>query len=171
MALVAATLASGLEALEPTNDEAEAIQRIVDAWEGYFDGSALGPASAVPGSYAAALSAMQAGMVGMSAANAAANAFQAGLTAFWSTIAPLAASVWPQVPPPVTTPPATPPPTLGGVGVLLQAQWTADASAGVTLAQSAQNMATILHANAGLGGICNITTPGAPPVVVPTPIL
>lgn len=170
MPLVSATLASGLEALVPTNDEAEAIQRIVDAWEGYFDGSQLGPAAAVPGSYAAALAALQAGLTGMSAANAAANAFQTGLTAFWATIAPLAAAVWPQTPPPVTTPPATPPPTLGGVAALLQAQWTADAAAGVDLATSAQNMATILHTNAGLGGIGIITFPGPPPVPTPTPI-
>lgn len=169
MPLVAATLASGLEALTPTTVEADAIQAIVDAWESYFDGSQLGPASAVPGSYSAALAALTAGLIGMSAPNATATAFQTGLTAFWATLAPLAAVVWPQTPPPVTTPPATPPPTLGGVAALLQAQWAADAAAGVDLPTSAQNMATILHANAGIGGICVIFTP--PAASVPTPIL
>lgn len=169
MALTLSVLASGLEALEPTLDEAEAIQRIVDAWEAYFDGSALGAGSCVPGSYASALSAMQAAMSGMSSENAAANAFQTGLTAFWSTIAPLAATVWPQVAPMVTTPPATPPTTLSGVAALLQAQWDADSVAGVSLSESAQNMATILHGNAGLGGICVIFTP--PATSTPTPIL
>ena len=170
MALSAATLASELESLAPTNDEATAIQRIVDAWEVYFNGSQLGAASAVPGSYSAALAALQSGLSGMSASNATGNAFQIGLTAFWATIAPLAASVWPQTPPPVTTPPAIPPPLLSGISALLQAQWAADSAAGASLATSAQNMANILHVNAGLGGICNITVPGAPPVVTPTPI-
>lgn len=168
MALAAATLASALEGLEPTTDEAEAISRIVDAWESYFDASQLGAAVAVTGSYASALAAMESALSGMSAPGAAANAFQTALQAFWSTLAPTAAAVWIQTPPAATTPPATPPPLLSGVAAILQAQWTADAAAGATLETSAQNMGDIMHNNAGTGGICNITTPG--PVVTPTPI-
>lgn len=169
MALSSATLASGLTALVPTTSENDAIDRIVNAWESYFDQSQLGPAVAVHGSYAAALSAMRSALVGLSTANAGATKIQAGVTAFWAAIAPLAATVWPQTPPPVTTPPATPPPTLGGVATALQAQWTADIAAKATLSQGATNTAAILHTNAGLGGICPITTP--PATVVPTPII
>lgn len=169
MALSSPTLASGLTALLPTTSESDAIGRIVDAWEAYFDQSQLGLVTAVHGSYAAALSAMRSAMAGLSAANAGATKIQAGLIAFWTTVAPLAATVWPQTPPPVTTPPATPPPTLSGVAAALQAQWTVDIAAQASLSTGASNTAAILHTNAGLGGICVITTP--PATAVPTPIL
>jgi hypothetical protein len=170
MPLIAATLATGLEAMTPTADEDEAIGRFVDAWELYFNGSQLGAAAAIPGSYAAALASLRSSLSGWSADGAASGKIQTGLTQFWTTLAPLASAVWIQIPPLVTTPPATPPLTLSGIKAALDTQFAANVDAESSLKDAAAGIADVLHLNGGIGGICVITAVPAPPPPVTVPI-
>ena len=54
MSLLIPTLASGLEALTPTDKEIDFINGFADAWKDYMEGSLAGPVPAVPGSFAGA---------------------------------------------------------------------------------------------------------------------
>jgi hypothetical protein len=165
MALVQSTLASGLEAMEPTDSEATAIQRFADAFDDYFAGaSVLGiPAGAAR---APAKAAMIAAMTGLSSPNGAAGAIAAGISAYWTTVAPLALTVWPGTVGPII-PPAVPPPGLGGIAGALSAVFSANTSGGLSLSASAAAVAGAIHPTQ-LGGMVNLGppppggTPGVP---------
>ncbi len=167
MALVQATLASGLVNLAPTDVEATAAQNFADAWETYFMGASV---AGVPvGALSGAKSAMVGALTGMSAPAAAAASFQAGVIAFWGVIAASAASLW--VMPPNTVPSATPPPTLSAISAALTAVFASNsADPTKTIAQAAASIAAVLHTNGGLGGIA-VVQPPLPAGPVPTPIL
>lgn len=163
MALVQATLASGLQAMTPTDTESVAIDAFADAFESYFAGaSVLGiPA----GSLAAPKAAMKAAMVGLSAPNGAAAAIAAGVLAFWTTLAPLATTIWAGTIGPII-PPAVPPPGLGGIAAAVQAVFTANRAGGASLAAAAASVAAALHPTQ-LGATVNLgpPPPGGTPLV------
>jgi hypothetical protein len=166
MALAAATLASGLFSMAPTDNESDAIQAFVDAWEVYFDKSLVGGIAAIPGSYSAALSAMTSAMSGCSETGQGAAKIGAALTAFWSSLSSVATAVWITAPV-VLVPPVVPPPSLAGVSGAVSAVFGANTTGQVTLVQSAQNLANALHASAGIGGLIPGSTPPAPPAPIP----
>lgn len=166
MTLSADTLASGLEALVPTGDEAEAIQRIVDAWDAYFAESTVSGVTATPGSYAAGLSAMQAAMVGLSTVNNGATAIQLGVTAFWTGIAGLATSIWITAPI-VLVPPIVPPPAIATTAAALLTVFASNLASELSLADSAAAVAASLHATAGLGALVPGSVVPAPPAPIP----
>lgn len=167
MALVSSTLASGLLAMTPTVAEATAISNFANAWTSYFQGASVMGTPA--GSLAAAKSALQSALVGMSATGAGPAKIQAGITAFWGVIVSSGPTIW--VIPPNTITLVTAPPTLGGISAALSAIFASNAADPTkTLAQATNAIATALHTNGGLGGIATVQPPPvAPPV--PTPIL
>ena len=168
MALSDSTLASGLEALVPVDDEADAIQAIVDAWDSYFAESRVNGITATPGSYAAGLSAMQSALTGISATGAGSAILTAGVTAFWAAIAGLATTIWVTAPI-VLVPPIVPPVGLAALPVALEAAFAANTSGSSSLADSAATVALALHTNGGLGALVPGSVPPVPPA--PLPIL
>src|SRR6185437_7869450 len=103
------TLASNLENMTPTGDEQAAIAAFSNAWSTYFAGASASGTPAVPGSFDTGIAAMRAAMTGFSAPNAGAPGIQAGISAFWGIISPLAATIWPLAPA-VVLAAVTPPP-------------------------------------------------------------
>lgn len=168
MALSDSTLASGLEALVPVDDEADAIQAIVDAWSAYFAESTVNGVTATPGSFDAGLSAMQSAMVGISADGAGSASLVAGVTAFWSAIASLATSIWITAPV-VLVSPIVPPAGLAALQAALEAAFVANTAGSASLADSAATVALALHTNGGLGALVPGSVPPTPPA--PLPIL
>ncbi len=165
MPLVQATLADELLALEPVGDEPGAIDNLASAWENYFaDASVLGIPTTV-GSLAAATTAMKGALVGLSVAGAGAAKLQAGIVAFWGVVAVSAATIWLTVPPPLS---ATPPPGLAGIAAALTPVFASNAAGSLSLADSANAVAAVLHP-LQLGGIALIPPPPAGPG--PQPIL
>lgn len=168
MPLIQSTLASGLEAMTPTDSEAIAIQRFADAFASYFAGASVLGIPTIPGTLDASKAAMIAAMTGLSSSSAGAGAIASGITAFWTTLLPLATSVWAGTVGPIV-PPAIPPPGLGGIAAALQAAFDANTAAGATLAASAAVVAAAIHTTQ-LGGMVNLGPP--PPGGVPNvPIL
>jgi hypothetical protein len=166
--LLATTLATELETLTPTGSEATAISRLVDAWEVYWGGATVNGIAATPGSFSAGLSAMAGALVGLSAPNAGAAKIAAGVSAFWSAVAPLATAIWITAPI-VLVPPIVPPPTLGALSAALSAVFASNTSSGLTLAQACQQIASVMHTNGGIGALVPGSVPPTPPA--PLPIL
>lgn len=158
MTLTAATLESALGALLPTASEAEAITRLVSAWESYFGEATVNGAPLTPGSISGGLSAMAAAMVGLSAPDAAAGKIAAGTATFWSTQASLATAMWVTAPV-VLVPPIVTPPGLGSLESALDAVFTAGP---YTLADALHDIAGAWHA-ASTGAIVPGSVPPAPP--------
>lgn len=161
MPLLPATLASGLESLEPTDKEIDFINGFTDAWKTYMEGSMAGPVPAIPGSFAGAISTMKGAMSGVSADGAGANIIQAAITAFWGVVASSAASIWP----PATA--ATPPPGLGGIGAALTGVFAANTSGQLDLSAAVQAIAGAIHPTQ-LGGMAIFPPP--PTGIGPQPI-
>jgi hypothetical protein len=168
MTLSANTLAVELENLVPSGTEAAAIARLVDAWEIYFGGAAVNGIAAAPGSFGAGLSAMSAALVGMSAPGAGGASLSAGLTAFWTAISPLATSIW-IVAPIILVPPVAPPAGIAGLAATLASVFASNTAGQFSLSQSAQQIAAVLHAQAGIGGLVSGSVLPLPPS--PLPIL
>ncbi len=151
--------------MAPTPVEATAISNFANAWTTYFQGASVSGASI--GSLAAAKSAMQGALVGMSAPNAGAAKIQAGITAFWGVIVASGASLWVITPSIITL--VAPPPTLGGIAAALSGVFASNAADPTkTIAQATNAIATVLHTNGGLGGIATVQPP---PVALPSPPL
>lgn len=168
MPLLSTTLATELETLEPSASEAVAISRLVDAWEVYWGDATVNGIAATPGSFGAGLSAMSAALVGMSAPGAGAAAIAAGVSAFWTAVAPLATAIWITAPI-VLVPPITPPTLLGSLSAALTATFASNTVGELTLAQAAQQIAAVMHANGGIGAFVPGSVLPAPPA--PLPIL
>lgn len=166
MALVSSVLASGLAALVPAQTEAEAVTRIVDAWDAYFAGASVNGIPAVSGSYAAGLTAMQGALSGISVANAGAQKLQDGILAFWNAIVGLAPSIWITAPV-VLVPPAIAPPGISGIAAALTPVFASNTSSNADLVTATNSIATVLHTNGGLGGLVNGSVPPASPVPIP----
>ena len=156
MPLLPATLASGLEGMEPADNEQVAINNFVAAWDDYFSGASVSGVPTTPGTLAAALEGMRAGLVGMSNSGVGANIIQAAITTFWTTVAASASTVWVVVPAIIT---ATPPPGLGGIGAALTSAFSGNQGGKLELAASAVVVANAIH----LTQVGGVTAQGPPP--------
>ena len=168
MALVSATLASGLEALTATDNVATAIDRIAAAFVDYMAGASLLGVPAVSGVLSGApRSAMVGAMAALNSVNGAALAVSSGISAFWSAMIGTEVSIW-LIPPPAVVIPGTLiiPPGLAGLQSAIQGAFDANVAAGATLSASATTLATAIHATQ-LGATVQVQTPPAAPVVTP----
>ena len=170
MALTAATLADGLKALTPTDNEADAIAAFSAAWEAYFAKATVLGVAVNGGSLAGALGALEAALVGMSATGAGAAKLQAGVVAFWGIVATSAAAIWTMVPPVPPPTAATPPAGITGIAAALVPVFASNTSGSVDLDTSATNVANVIHP-LNLGGIAVIPPPPPPTNPGPQPIL
>ena len=163
MVMSAATLATELNNnMIIVDNESDAIDNLSMSWETYFYNASVEGIPVIGGSLASATSAMKTALIGMSVQNAAANAIQAGVIAFWGVVATSAASIW------TTTPPctcATPPTTLGTIAATLSGVFTSNKDGALDKAAATLAIANALHP-LNIGGICIIPSPGTP-----TPIL
>jgi len=156
MTLSAATLAAELEALEPTSNASEAIERLAYAWEAYFGDATVGVTAVADGTLTAARAAMVGAMPGLSVDAAA--AIQAGITAWWTAVAGSAAVIWAGNAPPVLS--ATVPPSLATIGAALTAAFSANTAASADLATAANVIANVLHPLT-LGAVASIGPPAS----------
>ncbi len=160
------TLANGLAEMTPTTVEQIARVRLTSAWRVYFAGSTVAGAPAVPAAFEPAVQAFSAALVGMSSSGAAVAVLAAAFGQFWTTLAPLATTVWITAPI-VLVPPVTPPPGLAGLSASLSAVFSANLAGRRSLADAAQALAGVLHSGAGLGAIVLGSVPPAPPAPLP----
>lgn len=159
MPLSSSILGTELAKMEPVATEAEAITNFTNAWEIYFkDASVLGESTAT-GTLTTAITAMQGAMTGMSTTGAA--AIQTGITQFWTTITPLAPTIWVTVPVVVSI---VSPTGLSGIAAALIPVFLANTVGGLSLIDSANAIAAVIHP-LQLGGIATIT--GTPPTTAP----
>lgn len=156
MTLSAATLASELEALEPTLDVGEAIEHIADAWAAYFGAATVGVTPVADNTLTAARAAMVSALVGSEVDTAA--AWQAGITAWWGAVAASATVIWAGNTPPVLS--ATVPPGLGSIASTLTVAFAANTAAAVDLATAADVIATVLH-TINQGAVASIGPPAS----------
>lgn len=165
MALVSSVLGTELANLTPTDTESVAIDTFAAAWEAYFDGATVAGVPVTVGSYAAALTALRGGLVGVSADGAGPAKIQAAITSFWASVATLAPTMWAIAPPPTG---ATPPAGLGGIAAALTTVFASNASGDLSLVDAANAVAAAIHPTQ-LGGICVLPAP--PTGLGPQPIL
>lgn len=130
----------------------------VDAWITYFGTSNAGPVPCVaPVLQTAPRAAMLGALTGMSAPSAGAGCLQAGILAFWGSVAALATTVYP------TAITVTPPPGLAGLAAALTPVFAANTSGNLSKVDAANTIATALHL-LNLGGTAIIISP--PPVPI-----
>lgn len=165
MPLVSSVLGAELANMAPVDNEPDAINNFAAAWETYFKDAAVLGVPTTPGSLSGAIGSMKGALVGMSATGAGAAKIAAGITAFWSTVAGAAATIWVTAPPPTG---ATPPPGLGGIAAALSAAFAANMAGDLALADAANAVAAAIHPTQ-LGGIALVPPPPAGPG--PSPIL
>jgi len=158
MAMAKATLATQLQNMTPTDQEATAITNLVNAYGTFATAAAAGAAVPTAGNITAGKTAMQAALVGMSASGAGAGKIAAGIIAFW------AAAVVPPWSPAVS---GTPPPN-AGLAALLTTTFANNTAGALSLADCADAVATDMYNQAIVGGLMNIPPP---PAGTPTPIL
>jgi hypothetical protein len=158
MAMLQATLASQLQNMTPTDQEATAITNLVNAY-GTFASTAAAGAAVIPAANVnSGKAAMQAALTGMSQSGQAATKIGAAVQAFW------VAAIVPPWPPAVS---GVAPPNAGLAG-LLATTFTNNTDGDLTLAQAANAVATDMYNQAIIGGLMNIPPP---PAGTPTPIL
>jgi len=153
MALTEAKMKDELMALGLYGTEAEAAEAWAVAFDNYFQDAATMGVPVAPGSTAAAKSAMQAGLVGLSTAGAA--AIMTGITAYWGVVASAASSIW------AGTLAAVPPTTLAAIQAALEAVFAANIAAEASKEDAMTAIAAVLHANT-LGGLANWPPPPGP---------
>jgi len=168
MALVSATLASSLATLEPTDSVSVAIDRIATAFTNYFGGASVLGALAAPAVLdGAPKSAMAGAMGGLNSIGGAAGAISAGISAFWSALLGLEATIWIMIPPTIMIPSTTIlPPGLGGLTAAIQGAFDANVAAGSDLASAANTLAAAIHGTQ-LGGTVQTQVPPSAPVASP----
>jgi len=152
MPLSASTLASELEALEPTTNAVLAAQRTAQAYANYFSNAT----GVIPGGIPSAQFAMASAIGYLYDPPNGAAQIQAGITAFWSVISTSPAAFF------AGATIVTPPPTLGAIAAALSSTFPVNRAAGLSLADAMQAVAAVIHPNS-LGG--TYTTPG--PTVTP----
>jgi hypothetical protein len=160
------TLASNLENMTPTGDEQAAIAAFSNAWSTYFAGASASGTPAVPGSFDTGIAAMRAAMTGFSAPNAGAPGIQAGISAFWGIISPLAATIWPLAPA-VVLAAVTPPPGMSLIAADLLALFVQNLSANLSLHDAATAIAIKLHSDGGTGAFATGESATGSPVSLP----
>lgn len=143
------------------DNETNAINGLATAWETYFyDSSVLG-ITATPATLTTATTAMKASLVGMSQTDQGATKIQAGIQSFWTTIVPLAPTIW------ITAPlilSITIPPNLGTIAANLTTIFASNTSGELSKTDSLNAVATSLHTT-NLGAIATLTPP--PPATAP----
>jgi hypothetical protein len=144
-----AALATNLESMAPTTSEATAIANLSEAYRAYCAGA---QANGVPISgavLAAAKTAMQGALVGLSTTGAV--SIQAGCVAFWASVALGLASSF-------TGALAITPPTCAALSAALTATFAANVAANKTLPQAAEAVADAIHLQTA--GALNTNLPG-----------
>lgn len=159
MTLLSTTLTSGLESMEPTDDETTAIDNFASAWEDYFSDASVAGVVTTPGTLTAAVTALKGGMTGVSNGDAA-TLIQSAITTFWAVVGGSAATIWVTAPPVLSV---TPPPGLTGIAAALTAVFAANTSGELDLAACADAVAAALHTTQ-TGGIA---AQGPPPTSGP----
>ena len=154
------TLAQELQKMVPVDNEPAGINNFAEAWEEYFSESTVAGATVVPGTLAAAPTALKTAMGGVANVDSA-KAIADGIDAFWGVVETSAATIWITVPPLAS---ATKPPTLGAIEAAVAAAGTANIAAKLSLEDSADAIATAIHPN-NLGGLAKNTA--VPPVDIP----
>ncbi len=162
MPLSSSTLGSELAKMTPVETEVEAITNFTNAWEIYFKDASILGIPTTSGTLTPAITTMKVAMIGMSITGAA--AIQSGIVQFWTTITPLAPTIWITVP---TVASITPPTGLNGIAAALTSVFLANTTGGLSLIDSANAIAAVIHP-LQLGGIAAITPP---PPGVTAPIL
>lgn len=147
MPLIPTVLASGIEKIEDSESEAQAIQRWADAWNDYMSSAAAGAVPLSPSAAGVARAAMLQSMTGLSTTGAA--AIQSGITAYWGTLAGMAAIAF------TGATALTPPPGLGGIAAILLGVFSTNVVDQAPRPVAAQKIGTALH-SANLGGIATI---------------
>ena len=168
MALSAATLKTGLEALVLTDNPADAANVIATAFDDYFAGAAAGPIPVTSGSTSGAKTALLESLtilddlgevlVGLDTSGAAAGLISTGIAAYWTAVGLAAATIFIAVPPAIS---GTPPPGLSSLTVAIEAAFLASTSDSLSLSDSAQALADAIHGTQSGGTI--IFPPPAPP--------
>ena len=151
-------MSDGLQHLIPADTEQEGIDAFANAYADYMYESTVGGIP-VTGSFAAAVAAMKAAMVGVN--DNGPSGLQAGLIAFWGALSGIAATVWITVPPLVSV---TPPPTIASVAGSIAAVGTANIASGLSLEASCDAMAGVIHA-ASQGGLAVDSIPLSLPIL------
>lgn len=162
------TLASGLEALEPTDVVATAIDRLATAFTDYMQESSVLGVPATPGILSGApKSAMVGAMSGLNAPDGAAGAIAAGVAAFWAAMLGTEVAIWVMVPPTIIVPSTLiVPPGLGGMQSAIQGAFDGNVAGELDLAAAAATVAAAIH-GANAGATVQTQVPPAPPVVTP----
>lgn len=155
MALLAATLATELKALDLYDTEAEALTGWAAAYKKYMEGASSNGVPIVAASLVPAEAAFIGAGTGLS--TGAATALQAAILAFWGAIVP--ATAWPTVT--VITPPAL----LSGLATALTSVFTANTEGGLAKDASMEAIATAMHTNS-LGGTATWPTPVGPQPII-----
>ena len=153
MALSSSSLATYLDAIENTTDEATAVQNLAGALRSYFeDGTVNGIPLAGAMSSGESL-AIEAG-TGLSASGAGPAVLTAMVTAFWTDIASKGAVYWNLAPNSITSIVA-PAAGLAALPAALTAAFLASSVPEITKADALNAMATAIHASSA-GNVVNI---------------
>lgn len=154
MGLTVATLKNGLVNMAPTMSEATAINNFAVAWKAYFAEALAGVIPIADEDLLdPAIVTMKGAMTGLSVAGAA--SIQAGITAFWGAVTPIAATLWVAVPPALS---ATQPAGLSGIAASLNAVFLANKTGNLNLDNACQAIAAAIHATQ-TGGLVTYPTP------------
>lgn len=146
------TLKSKLLEVGLQSTESEACLAWAEAYRTYFSSAAAGPVPVVAAALATPKSEMAAAMTGLSVTGAA--AIQAGVAAFWTSLAGVAATAFPAS----TT--ATPPAGVTALAAALTAVFLANTSGSLSAEDSYDAIAAAIH-TASTGGIAVFPTPSA----------
>jgi len=163
MVMLSSTLASSLASNPNVDNEAAAITNFTNSWVTYFSTATAGVVPIVsPLLQGTPAAAMIGSMTGLSQANNGANAISSGITAFWTAMIPLAATLFP------TAVSLTPPPAISTIATALVPVFLANTQGNLDVATCYQNIATALNAINIAGGIAVLIIASVP---TPTPIL
>lgn len=155
MPMLAATLATELEKMTPTDVEADAAIALADAYT-IFALDAVGAGVPIlPAGPNGAKAAMATGLAGMSAPGAGAGIIAAAVIQFWVVAAPLG---WP-------APMIAVPPPNAGLAAALPGAFTANTDGSLSLADATMAIATVFHAQAILLGTVTIPPAGPLPII------
>jgi len=156
MTLSANTLATELEKMVPTDDEAEAIDAFTSAFEIYFYEAAAGAIVVADESLVDATAALKGAMTGLN--TDAALAMFTGITAFWGIVATAAADIFydeVETAAPLGPAIAAIPPLVGlpALQAAITAAFVSNKEGKLDLSDSAAALASAIHSKQ-LGGIC-----------------
>lgn len=136
MPMLAPVLKAGLLAMTETDKKSDGVKALKDAFKNYYSTMMAGPIPAA--SVDAGIATME-GPLNAMADNGFATAVQNAVMAFWGTVAPAAASVFP---PAIA---ATPPPAMGTIAALLTPILAANTSGSLALPDCADAIANAIH--------------------------